>query len=79
MFGITPCPLTIFTFGLLLLTIAPVSRWVLVIPFLWSFIGGSAAFALGIAQDWLLLISGIAVIPLIVIRDRGRAQSVVAA
>ena len=78
-FGITPCPLTIFTLGLLLLTVAPVPRAVLVIPLVWSLIGGSAAFALGIAQDWLLLVSGVAVVPLIVIRDRGRARSVAAA
>jgi hypothetical protein len=70
MFGITPCPVTIFTFGLLLLTTAPVSRWLLVIPFLWSLIGGSAAFLLGIPQDWLLAFSGVAAV-LIVCRDRG--------
>jgi hypothetical protein len=69
MFGITPCPVTIFTFGLLLLTTAPVTRWVLVIPLIWSLIGGSAAFLLGVPQDWLLLVSGFAV-PLLVYRDR---------
>jgi hypothetical protein len=69
MFGITPCPLTIFTFGLMLLTTTPVSRWLLVIPFVWSLIGGSAAFLLGVPQDWFLLVSGIA-IPLILLRDR---------
>jgi hypothetical protein len=58
MFGVTPCPVTIFTFGLLLLASSPVSRWILVIPFLWSLVGGSAAFLLGVPQDWLLLISG---------------------
>jgi len=70
-FGVTPCPVTIFTFGLLLLTSAAVSRWVLVIPFLWSLIGGSAAFLLGVPQDWLLLVSGASVF-LIVYRDRAR-------
>lgn len=73
MFGITPCPVAIFTFGLLLLTTAPVSRWILVIPLIWSLIGGSAAFLLGIQQDWLLLVSGIAV-PLLVFRDRARLR-----
>src|SRR5260370_12258317 len=33
MFGVTPCPVTIFTFGLLLLTVCPVPRWLFVIPF----------------------------------------------
>ena len=31
MFGVTPCPVTIFTFGILLLTIGPVPRWLLAI------------------------------------------------
>lgn len=74
-FGITPCPVTIFSFGLLLLTSAPVPRGIFVIPLVWSLIGGSAAFLLGIPQDWSLLISGIA-IPLIVFRDRSRPRGV---
>lgn len=72
MFGITPCPVTLFTFGLLLLTTAPVSRWILVIPFIWSLIGGSAALLLAVPQDWLLLVGGLVAIPLIVLRDRAR-------
>lgn len=71
MFGVTPCPVTIFTFGLLLLTTERVPRWLLVIPFVWSLIGGSAAILLGVTQDWLLLVSGFIAIPLIVLRDRG--------
>jgi hypothetical protein len=57
MFGITPCPVTIYTFGLLLLNAAALSRWLLVIPVLWSLIGGSAATLLQVPQDWLLLLS----------------------
>jgi hypothetical protein len=68
MFGVTPCPVTIFTFGLLLLAQAPVPRGLLVVPFAWSLVGGSAAFLLGVPQDWLLLFSGLAVVP-IVMRD----------
>lgn len=60
MFGITPCPVTLFTFGLLLLAAAPVPRWLLAVPIVWSLIGGSAAFLLGVPQDWLLLFSGVA-------------------
>ncbi len=70
MFGVTPCPVTIFTFGMLLLTTKPFSRWLLVIPFLWSLIGGSAAILLGMPQDWVLLVSGIVAVPLILLRDR---------
>jgi hypothetical protein len=71
MFGVTPCPVTIFTFGLLLLAQPTVPRWVLAVPFAWSLIGGSAAFLLRMPQDWFLLFSGLAVIP-IVLRDRRR-------
>jgi hypothetical protein len=71
MFGITPCPVTLFTFGMLLLSTAPVPRALLPIPLAWSLLGGSAAFLLGIAQDWPLLFSGISIV-LLVIRDRQR-------
>ena len=64
-FGITPCPVTIFTFGLMLLTSEPVPRRLLVIPVAWSLIGGSAAFLLEIPQDWPLLVSGVAVFALL--------------
>lgn len=79
MFGITPCPVTIFTLGLLLLTTTRVSRWILIVPFVWSLIGGSAAFALGVPQDWLLLVSGVVAVTLLVLRDRARAARVAAA
>lgn len=47
-FGVAPCPTTIFTFGLLLLTSAKVPKSLLVIPFLWSLLGISAAYQLSI-------------------------------
>jgi Family of unknown function (DUF6064) len=78
MFGVTPCPVAIFTFGMLLLTTARVPRWLLGIPFIWSLIGGSAAFVLGVVQDWLLLISGVIAIPLVILRDRRRPVEQVA-
>ena len=70
MFGVTPCPVTIFTFGVLLMTSARVPWGVLVVPLVWSLIGGSAAFLLGIQQDWLLLVSGLIAVPAIVLHDR---------
>jgi len=70
MFGVTPCPVTIFSFGLLLLATKPLPRLVLVIPLLWSLIGGSAAVLLGIPQDWLLLVSGLMSSWLIVLSER---------
>ncbi len=65
MFGITPCPVTLFTFGLFLLTTEPIPRRLLVIPVVWSLIGGQAAFLLGMTQDWLLFFSGATVIALL--------------
>jgi hypothetical protein len=79
MFGVTPCPVTLFTFGLLLLTVRPVPRWLLVVPFVWSLIGGTAAILLNVPQDWLLLASGWIAVPLIVFRDRQAMHDVRAA
>ena len=44
------------------------SYWLLVIPFIWSLIGGSAAILLDVRQDWLLLVSGLIAVP--IVRDR---------
>jgi hypothetical protein len=70
MFGVTPCPVTIFTFGMFLLTVERLPRWLLIIPFLWSLVGGSAAILLGVPQDWFLLVSGVIAVPLVLARDR---------
>jgi hypothetical protein len=75
MFGVTPCPVTIFTFGMVLLTTERFPRWLMVIPFIWSLIGGSAALLLAVPQDWLLLMSGLVSVPLIVFRDNGERPS----
>ena len=75
MFGVTPCPVTIFTLGLLLLTMHPVPRWLFVIPFVWSLIGGSAAILLHVPQDWLLLVSGCIAISLMAFRDAQAIRS----
>jgi hypothetical protein len=74
-FGITPCPLTIFTFGLLLLARAPVPWWILVVPVLWSLIGGTAAFLLQVPQDAVLLASGLASVPMLLHRRRLRRHA----
>lgn len=75
MFGVTPCPVTIFTFGLLLLAASRVPLWLLAIPLVWSLIGGSAAFLLRVPQDWLLLVSGVAVIPIAMAQRSRRAPA----
>lgn len=69
-FGVAPCPTTIFTFGLLLWTNAKVPKVVLVIPFLWSAIGFTAALLLGIREDVGLLVAGMLSVGLLFWRDR---------
>jgi len=58
-FGVTPCPLVIFTFGCFLLLRTPAPWWMLAIPIVWSLIGGTAAFLLAVPQDWVLPASGV--------------------
>ena len=70
-FGVTPCPATIFTFGLLLCaTAAP--RYLLIIPFLWAIVGTSAAIQLGVFQDYGLAIAAVVTVFLMLRRERGR-------
>ena len=65
LFGITPCPLTLFTFGALLLARRPVPWWLLPLPVAWSVVGGSAAALLDIPQDWPLLVSGLGAVMIV--------------
>jgi hypothetical protein len=53
-----PCPLTILTFGLLLMT-KKIAKAVVVIPLIWSVIGFTAALQFEIYQDVMLLVAGI--------------------
>ena len=55
-FGITPCPVTLFTIGLFLFGRVPLSLWI--IPLLWSLVSGAAATILEMREDWVLLLSG---------------------
>lgn len=56
LFGVAPCPTTIFTLGLLVLSNA--SWRLLVIPLVWSVVGGSAAVLLAVPQDYGLILAG---------------------
>jgi hypothetical protein len=69
-FGVAPCPTTIFTFGLLLWTIDRIPYWLLIIPGLWSLIGFSAAVQLTIYEDMGLVIAGIISVALLINRNR---------
>ena len=70
MFGVAPCPTTIFTFGVLLWAIKPVPAYLLVIPLLWSIVGMSAAVNLRVPQDYGLVVAGVLGTALILIQNR---------
>lgn len=57
-FGL-PCPTTIFTIGLLAFMVRPYPRSPLVVPVLWCFVGGQAAFLLDVPHDAGLIVAGI--------------------
>ncbi len=56
-----PCPIVIYTFGLLLLA-WPVPAGLLIIPVLWAVVGSSAVVAFGVLQDAGLLASALVVL-----------------
>lgn len=58
-FGV-PCPTTLLTAGLLLAAVPPVPRRVVIIPVLWSLVGGSAALLLDVVPDLMLFVAGAA-------------------
>jgi len=68
-FGL-PCPTTIFTFAILLWANRKVPVYVLLVPFLWSLLGSSAAWSLGILEDLGLLVAGLLGTVLIVACNR---------
>ena len=68
-FGL-PCPTTIFTFGLLLLCEKKCPLGILIIPFVWSIIGFTAAFHFGFVEDIGLMISGVLTCILVIVRNK---------
>lgn len=58
-FGV-PCPTTIFTFGVLLFSVHRVPWYMIIIPFLWSLVGFSAAINLQVKEDFGLVVAGVA-------------------
>ncbi len=69
-FGVAPCPTTVFTIGVLLLGEWRIARWLLVIPAAWGLVGGSAAVLLGVPQDYGLVLALLVVIGVAVTRVR---------
>jgi hypothetical protein len=67
-FGLTPCPLTSFTFGVLLWAARPTSLALLVIPSLWALVGLSAATRLGMVEDFALPLAALTATALVATR-----------
>jgi len=67
-FGLTPCPVVTFTFGLLLLTTSKVPKILLVIPFFYA-MSGFLWISIGMWEDIGMLLSGLVGAGLILYRD----------
>jgi hypothetical protein len=59
MFGVAPCPTTIFTIGLLLLARGRLVSLLAIIPSLWSLVGLAAALQLGMLEDLALPVASL--------------------
>ena len=70
-FGLTPCPLSVFTFGLLLFTDSRVPKWILAIPFLYA-LGGILPVSIGVTEDLAMLLAGVVGTAMILYRDAKR-------
>jgi hypothetical protein len=72
-FGLTPCPVVTFTFGLLLLTGNKIPKALLVIPFFYS-LSGFLWMSIGMWEDIGMVLSGLLGTWLIWRRDARQAQ-----
>jgi hypothetical protein len=77
-FGVAPCPTVIFTLGMLLMVEGRAPLALAAIPFLWSLIGGSAVFLLGIPEDVFLPVAGLVGFGLLVRKARQREPGLMA-
>jgi Family of unknown function (DUF6064) len=67
MFGVAPCPTTIFTIGVLLLARSRWVPWLSIVPILWSLVGLAAALQLGIPEDLGLPVAGVTLIAYLIL------------
>ena len=73
-FGLTPCPLSVFTFGLLLLSDRRVPKWILAIPFLYA-LGGILPASIGVTEDIAMIVAGVVGTAMILYRDAKKPES----
>ena len=65
-----PCPVVLFTFGVLFWADSTLPKSLLVLPLGWAFLGTSAAIEFGIYEDWGLIVAGILATLLLLARRR---------
>lgn len=65
-----PCPSTILTFGFLMFTSSKLSKYLLIIPALWTIVGTSAAINFGVYPDYLMPISALIAIIYLIVRKK---------
>ncbi len=70
-----PCPLTILTWGMLLLVVGRVPGHLLAIPFLWSLAGFFPVLRAGVLEDIGLIAAGLIALPMILVHNRGLASA----
>ena len=75
-FGVAPCPTTIFTFGVLMLAAGPLPLWLIALPVVWTGIGATAAVLLNVAEDLGLLASGVLGAALLPFWGHGRTDRI---
>lgn len=68
LFGVTPCPTTIFTMGVLMLARGKPVIWLAIIPVIWSMVGLSAAVMLDVREDFALAVTA-AILVILLIAD----------
>lgn len=74
LFGVAPCPMTVFTFGMLLFTSRKVPLYLLAVPVLWAFSATIAAGQLGVLQDYGMSVAAVVCTGLILFRDHRRGE-----
>lgn len=60
LFGVAPCPTTIFTLGMLMLARGRLAAWLAIVPVAWAAIGTTAAVLLGVPEDLGLAVAAVA-------------------
>lgn len=67
-FGLTPCPLGVFTFGMFMLADTKLPKYLLVIPLLWA-VAGYVPASRGVLEDIGLIVAGVVGTVMILFRD----------